>query len=140
MQLIGFLQQNKSSKFNWSSDRSYTDKLLKVISIEYIGEENVYDLVVPYTHCFFANGMLVHNCNLGSINWSNIYNGKNNINWRENIDWNKYEYLIRKSVHFLNHVIDKNQYPLPEIDKSSKLTRKIGLGGMGFHDLLIKLG
>jgi ribonucleoside-diphosphate reductase alpha chain len=79
-------------------------------------------------------------CNLGSINWSNmILPNVSSSNWKDHIDWSKYEYTIRKAVHFLNNVIDKNQYPLPEIDKASKLTRKIGLGGMGLHDLLLKL-
>jgi len=140
MQLIGFIQTNKSNKFNWKSERAFSDKLLKIISIEYCGNEKVYDLIVPYTHCFFANGILVHNCNLGSINWSHIAAiGPSDSTWKDSINWEFYEWLIRNSVKFLNHVIDKNQYPLPEIDVASKRTRKIGLGGMGFHDLLLKL-
>jgi len=79
-------------------------------------------------------------CNLGSINLSNIYKEAGEYNpWVDYIDWIKYESLIRSSVKFLDHVIDKNQYPLPEIDEASKITRKIGLGIMGFHDLLLKL-
>jgi ribonucleoside-diphosphate reductase alpha chain len=79
-------------------------------------------------------------CNLGSINLSNIYKEAGEYNpWVDYIDWVKYENLIRNGVKFLDHVIDKNQYPLPEIDVASKLTRKIGLGIMGFHDLLLKL-
>lgn len=79
-------------------------------------------------------------CNLGSINWSNLY--KNDFEsefWQDHIDWKKYEELIKNSTILLNRVIEKNQYPLPEIDKATKLTRKVGLGGMGFHDLLLKL-
>jgi len=140
MQLIGFIQNNKTSKFNWNSDRIFIDKNLKVISIEYIGKEKVYDLVIPSTHCFFANGILVHNCNLGSINWSCLYKESESGAWENHIDWEKYDYLIRNAVVLLNKVIDKNKYPLPEIDIATKITRKIGLGGMGFHDLLIKLG
>jgi len=78
-------------------------------------------------------------CNLGSINWSCLVNDNNAIDWQGNINWELYDYLIRSAVRFLNKVIDKNKYPLPEIDTASKLTRKIGLGGMGFHDMLIKL-
>jgi len=79
-------------------------------------------------------------CNLGSINWSCLVNDNNATDWQDNINWELYDYLIRSAVRFLNKVIDKNKYPLPEIDTASKITRKIGLGGMGFHDMLIKLG
>jgi ribonucleoside-diphosphate reductase alpha chain len=112
-----------------------------VTNVKYIGLEQVYDLVVPETHCFFANGILVHNCNLGSINWSNLVKDTQPaIDWASRINWDKYDHLIENSVIFLDHVIDKNQYPLPEIDAASKLTRKIGDGLMGFHDMLLKLG
>jgi len=80
-------------------------------------------------------------CNLGSINWSCLYHTKNESkDWQDHINWEKYDFLIRNAVVLLNRVIDKNKYPLPEIDKATKITRKIGLGGMGFHDLLLKLG
>jgi ribonucleoside-diphosphate reductase alpha chain len=78
-------------------------------------------------------------CNLGSITWSHLYKNSGK-QWGDNIDWPKYEAIIRNSVILLNRVIDGNQYPLPEIDKATRFTRKIGLGGMGFHDLLLKLG
>lgn len=78
-------------------------------------------------------------CNLGSINWSSIYKESGFSYWKNYIDWIKYEYIIRNATVFLNRVIDNNEYPLAEIDKASKITRKIGLGGMGFHDLLLKL-
>jgi|WetSurMetagenome_2_1015567.scaffolds.fasta_scaffold45920_2 ribonucleoside-diphosphate reductase alpha chain len=78
-------------------------------------------------------------CNLGSINWSKLYKDSDSNSWYDHIDWEKYEQLIRDATIFLNRVIEGNQYPLPEIDAATKLTRKIGLGGMGFHDLLLKL-
>lgn len=77
-------------------------------------------------------------CNLGSINWSCLYNGEQALHWQKLIDWDKYERIIRASTILLNRVIDKNEYPIKKIDEVSKELRQIGLGGMGFHDLLLK--
>lgn len=78
-------------------------------------------------------------CNLGSINLSSLYIQNDESDWAKHINWVRYTYLIKNGVIFLNRVIDKNKYPLPEIDLASKKTRKIGLGVMGLHDLLLKL-
>ncbi|MFN3411723.1 MAG: vitamin B12-dependent ribonucleotide reductase [Exilispira sp.] len=75
-------------------------------------------------------------CNLGSINLNNILVEKNNF---YEIDWNKLEKITRLSIRFLDNVIDKNNYPLPQIEKMTKGNRKIGLGVMGFADMLYKL-
>ena len=71
-------------------------------------------------------------CNLGSINLSNfIDSGK--------INYDRMNDTIQTAIHFLDNVIDVNKYPLKKIDTMVKKSRKIGLGVMGFADVLIKL-
>lgn len=76
-------------------------------------------------------------CNLGSINLASLV--KRKADGQFEFDWQRYEETIRKTTRFLDNVIDMNHYPVPEIDKASKESRRIGLGVMGVADLLYKL-
>jgi ribonucleoside-diphosphate reductase alpha chain len=75
-------------------------------------------------------------CDLGSINLDRMYK---KIGSRYEIDWDKLKQVTCLSVHFLDNLIDVNKFPLPQIEKATKATRKIGLGVMGWASLLIRL-
>lgn len=72
-------------------------------------------------------------CTLGSVNLAAmVLDGQ--------IDWQRLHHTIQTAVQFLDNVIEINRYPLERIEQASKATRKIGLGVMGFADMLIKCG
>ncbi len=74
-------------------------------------------------------------CNLGSINLSHFVRPDG-----QDLDWRRLRKVIRRAVRFLDNVIDANTYPTPEIHRKTVANRKIGLGVMGFADMLILRG
>jgi ribonucleoside-diphosphate reductase alpha chain len=147
---IGFLLDYKQDRLVKSIESlkergPYKEHFLaRFESLTPLEEQDVFDIVGTPSGGFIANGIVVHNCGeqpllpyescvLGSINLSRmVQDGE--------IDWSRLEEVIRLAVRFLDNIIDLNVYPVAEIEKVTKTNRKIGLGIMGFAELLIKLG
>lgn len=72
-------------------------------------------------------------CNLASINLGKVVQDKE-------INYSKLKHIIINGIHFLDNVIDQTRFPLKEIETITKGNRKVGLGVMGFADMLIEMG
>ncbi len=148
-ELIGFMQERKQQKLvNWIAAKkqgSLAEKFTtKVAIIEDAGEADVYDTTVDVAHSVIINGIITSNCgeqylgpydacNLGSINLGLFVQ-------EGHVDWEGLEATTRECTRFLDDVIDVNPYPLQEIRDKVQANRRIGLGVMGWADMLFELG
>jgi len=78
-------------------------------------------------------------CNLGSINLAAFCDACSAAPAVERVDWEGLGQAVEMAVRFLDNVVEVNKYPTAEIDEATRATRKVGLGVMGFADLLFKL-
>jgi ribonucleoside-diphosphate reductase alpha chain len=137
MGIIGFATSKKRSKFNWSAKEYKDSNYLSVAKVEPCGEQKVYDLsMLGNAPVFFVNGILVHNCNLASINVAHdeLYNAKGDFNY--SALWEKIETMTR----FLDDLGTRNVFPNSKFAHWYAAHRPIGIGIMGFADGLLRQG
>jgi len=84
-------------------------------------------------------------CNLGSINLGKLALSPLPVDYTisdaaSGVDWERLGSVVRVAVHFLDNVIDQNKYPIDEIERQTKKNRRLGLGVMGWADMLVRLG
>jgi ribonucleoside-diphosphate reductase alpha chain len=147
MEKIGFASVSRNVKV--SLKKTKVDlPLARVEKIEYIGEEEVFDASVPAYHYYITGGFISHNCaeeplldwepcNLGSLDLAKYIVERDGEAF---LDLEGLARDIRVAVRFLDNVIDAAKWPLPQLERGAKLTRKIGLGVMGWAHTLIRLG
>ncbi|MCD6547698.1 MAG: adenosylcobalamin-dependent ribonucleoside-diphosphate reductase [Nanoarchaeota archaeon] len=148
---IGFIGEKEkklkeflSNKTNYQKEHNF----VKILKIEDAGEEEVFDIKAPDTFTWTTNGIYSYDCgeeplypyescNLASINVAKFVIEKNG---KKEFDWEGFRKVVMDITRALDNIITMNKYPIPEIDFTTKETRRIGLGIMGLADLLFELG
>ncbi len=150
-EVIGFANSDKSALLtkllkSHSKRGRYNEKFVAQVKVmDFEAKMDVYDVQIPGINAFDANGIIAHNCgeqplapwdacNLGSINL-----GKFILPDQSDVDWDQLRRVTRQAVHFLDNVVQTNPYTLEPIYEEVHRNRRIGLGVMGWADLLFRL-
>ncbi len=137
------LEKTLSGKTFYSKEKTF----IKIKSIKFNGEEEVFDIKAPPAYTWVTNGIYSYDCgeeplypyescNLGSIN---LYAFIKKENGKIYFDWKEYDKVVQIAYRFLDNIIDVNKFPLQEIENETKARRKIGLGIMGLASTLFAL-
>ena len=147
--LIGFMPESIKSERLRNMNKSvttYDDKPIDAVkSLEYVGEEQVYDLTEPMTHTLVANGITIHNCseymflddtacNLASINLMKFRTSEGGF------DFESFKKTVRYFITAMDIIVDGASYPTEEIARRSHIFRTLGLGYANLGALLMSLG
>jgi len=143
---VGFLGNHYTRKAEALKKKGYYEERFedKVEKIVYVGKRKVYDLAEPITHSFIASGIVISNCgeqflhaydncNLGSLNLATFVKQKK-------VNWKRLRFATRTAVRLMDNVIDKFDFPVKKVTDLAQKNRRIGLGIMGFADMLYQLG
>jgi ribonucleoside-diphosphate reductase alpha chain len=144
LQLIGFIQEYKTKKVVLTTPGANKTSY-EIKSNELVSTEEVFDITVDNaTHTYWTNGMNVANCgeifmspgdscNLGALVLPRfVDDGK--------FDWDLLDESVRLGIRFLDDMLSVNYFPTQEIQQTVNSLRRLGLGVMGLHSMLLELG